>query len=287
LTDTTAIFVHIPKTAGTTLARIIDRQYPPRARLLLERHHEGVREFQALPKARRAEIRLLRGHIPYGLHVYCPRPTTYFTLLREPIDRLVSYYYFVQRQADHYLHDYANTPGMTLKRYVEDRVSLQMDNMQTRLLSGVWTDPGYDECDAKTLALAKRNLQEHFVVVGLTERFDETLLLLKRALGWHNVYYVQHNVTRGRPRRASLDAETLAVLQACNQLDIQLYEYAKALLADQIRAQGPTFARELWAFRLANRLAQPLTRAYWQIRRFSVRSWLKEKLSRSSATPKS
>jgi hypothetical protein len=273
--------VHIPKTAGTTLARIIDRQYPPQARLLLERHHEGVREFQALPQPRRAEIRLLRGHIPYGLHEHCPRPSTYFTLMREPIDRLVSYYYFVQRQADHYLHDYANTPGMTLKRYVEDKVSLQMDNMQTRLLSGVWTDPGYGECDEETLALAKRNLRERFSVVGLTERFDETLLLLRRALGWDNVYYVRHNVTSGRPRRASLDAQTLAVLQACNQLDIELYRYAQELLRAQIRAQGLSFALELWAFRFANNVLQPLDRTYSQARRFSVRAWLRNQQRRS------
>jgi hypothetical protein len=275
--DTTAIFVHIPKTAGTTLARIIARQYPPRARMLVERHDEGVREFQALPEARRAEIRLLRGHIPYGLHADCPRPATYFTLLREPIDRLVSYYYFVQREPQHYLHDYANTPGMTLKRYVEDRVSLQMANMQTRLISGVWTDPGYGECDRGTLATAKRNLERHFSVVGLTERFDETLLLLKRTLGWRNVFYVRHNVTRGRPRRASLDAETLAVLCASNQLDLELYEHAKALLDQQVCAQGPAFSRALWAFQLANRLLQPAARAYWQARGFSLRAWLRGK----------
>jgi len=274
MTEHTAIFVHIPKTAGITLAHIIDRQYPPQTRMSLERYHESVREFRALPEARRAEIRLLRGHIPYGLHTLCPRPATYFTLLREPIDRLISYFYFVQREPQHYLHDYASTPGMTLKRYVEDRVALQTDNMQTRFTSGVWTDPGYGECDQETLDLAKHNLEHHFQVVGLTERFDETLLLLKRTFGWHNILYVRHNVTRRRPRRSSLDPETLSLLTAHNQLDIQLYQFAQTLLADQIRAQGPSFARRLRAFRLANRLARPLGRIYWQARRVPVRVML-------------
>jgi hypothetical protein len=157
-----------------------------------------------------------------------------------------------------------------------------MDNMQTRLLSGVWTDLGFGECDEETLTLAKQNLRERFCVVGLTERFDETLLLLKRALGWRNVNYVRHNVTRGRPRRTSVDAETLSVLQASNQLDIQLYAYAKTLLADKIRAQGPSFSRELMAFRFSNDLLQPLGRAYWRVRRFSVRAWLKDRLGRTA-----
>lgn len=278
--DYTAIFVHIPKTAGTTLHRIIDRQYPRRSRLRLELHHEGVRAFQALPEARRARLRMLRGHIPYGLHTHCPRPAIYFTLLREPVDRLVSYYYFVQREATHYLYDYANTPGMTLKRYVEDRVSLQMDNMQTRLLSGVWTGPGFGKCTQGTLARAKRNLEEHFGVVGLTERFDETLLLLKRTFGWRNVCYVRHNVTRGRPKRAALDAETLDVLRETNQLDVDLYRHAQKLFAAQVRAQGPSFARAVRTFQRVNRLVQPAARAYWQARQVSVRAWLSQMWSR-------
>jgi hypothetical protein len=280
LTQTTAIFVHIPKTAGTTLARIAERHYPARARLHLEHHDQSVRAFQALSKTRRAEIRFLRGHIPFGLHQHCPRPATYFTLLRHPIDRMISYYGFVQREPPHYLHDYANQPGMTLKRYVEDRVSLQMDNMQTRLLSGVWTDPGYGECDQATLDLAKRNLDRHFDVVGITERFDESLLLLKRALGWRNIHYVRHNVSSGRPRSDSLDAETLSVLHKCNQLDLELYRHAQARLADQLRAYGPTLSQDLRSFRFTNRLVQPFGRVYWQARRISLRAWLKARVAR-------
>ena len=281
--EPTVIFVHIPKTAGTTLVHIADRQYPARTRMHLERHDESVREFQALPEARRAEIRFLRGHIPYGLHAYCPRPTAYFTLLREPVDRLLSYYYYVQQEPRHYLYDYANQPGMTLKRYVEDRMSLQMDNMQTRLISGMWTTPGFGECDQSTLALAKRNLEQHFDIVGLTERFDETLLLLKKAFGWGNIHYARHNVTSGRPRSASLDAETLSVLCEWNQLDLRLYRHAQALLAEQVRAYGPTFSRDLQVFRSTNRLIGPLRRTYWRVRRFSLRTWLKERLGQSSA----
>jgi len=282
--DNTVIFVHIPKTAGITLHHIIARQYPAQALWLLRPHHESIREFKALSEERRAEIRMLRGHIPYGLHIYCPRPVTYVTLLREPIDRVVSFYYFVRRAAGHPLYGYANTPGTTLRRFLEDRVSLEMDNMQTRLISGVWTDLGFGECDESTLALAKCNLEQHFGVAGLTERFDETLLLLKRAFGWQNVYYVRHNVTRRRLSSSSLGKETLSALEANNQLDIQLYQHAKTLLADQIRAQGPSFARDIAAFRLVNWLVQPVGHIYWQARRVSVRAMLAQMRGRSAGS---
>jgi hypothetical protein len=272
--DETAIFVHIPKTAGTTIHHIIDRQYPQHVRHWIKRHNIGVEEFKSQSPAYRAQLRMVRGHIPYGLHEYIPGPATYFTILRQPIERLVSYYYFVRREPEHYLHDYANTQGVTLQRYVESRASLQTDNFQTRLISGIWTEVGYGECDQETLALAKHNLAEHFAVVGLTDQFDETLLLLKHAFSWRNVFYRRQNVTQGRPRREMLSAETLAVLREHNQLDLDLYAYAKELFKSQVREQGASFALAVRTFQNVNRWIHPLLGAYWQARRISVRTWL-------------
>ena len=273
--DETAIFVHIPKTAGTTLHRIIDQQYPRRIRLFVRHHYKGVQKLKDLSIAQRAQLHMVRGHIPYGLHRYLPRPAKYFTILREPVERVISYYFFVQREPDHYLYDYANTPGMTIRRYLEDHMSLQTDNFQTRLVSGIWTDVGYGECDRATLALAKRNLAERFAVVGLTERFDETLLLLQRAFGWGNVYYRWQNVTQGRPRRQALPPETLDVIAAHNQLDLELYAFAGELFKKEVQDQGPSFTWAVKRFQFANRRIQPLLRAYWRVRTWSLRTWLR------------
>ena len=273
--DETAIFVHIPKTAGTTLHRIIDQQYPRRIRHFVRHHDKGVQKLKDLSLAQRAQLHMVRGHIPYGLHRYLPRPAKYFTILREPVERVISYYYFVQREPDHYLYDYANTPGMTIRRYLEDHMSLQTDNFQTRLVSGIWTDVGYGECDRATLDLAKRNLAERFAVVGLTERFDETLLLLQRAFGWSNVYYRWQNVTQGRPRRKALPPKTLDVIAAHNQLDLELYAFAGELFKKQVQDQGPSFTWAVKRFQFTNRRIQPLLRAYWRARTWSVRTWLR------------
>jgi len=270
--DETAIFVHIPKTGGTTLHQIIDRQYPPERRHWIMRHDVGLEAFKSLPLSRRAELRMVRGHIPFGVHEYIPRPATYLTILRQPIERVISYYYFVQREPEHYLYDYANTPGMTIRRYLEDRISPQTDNFQTRLISGVWTDVEYGKCDEETLALAKRNLAEHFAVVGLTKRFDESLMLLKRIFGWGNVFYRRSNVTLGRPRGETLPAETLAVLHAHNQLDLELYAFAEALLARQVHQRGASFAWAVKWFQFANRWVPPVIDTYRRARRFSARA---------------
>jgi hypothetical protein len=285
--DETAFFIHIPKTAGTTLHRIIDRQYPRRARHFVYHHHQGVQELKEMSHAQRTELRMVRGHIPYGLHEFLPRPVKYFTILRDPVERVISYYYYVQREPEHYRYDYANAPGMTIKRYLEEHTSLQTDNMQTRLVSGIWTDVGYGECTPAMLEQAKENLAERIAVVGLTEQFDETLLLLQRAFGWRSVYYHWHNVTQGRPRRASLSPDALDVIAAHNQLDVELYSFGRKLFEKQVRDQGPSFAQDVERFRAGNRRVQPLLRAYWTARQYSVRVWLRGLWESALARPRS
>jgi hypothetical protein len=105
-----------------------------------------------------------------------------------------------------------------------------------------------------TLEIAKRNLDEHFVVVGLSERFDESLLLLRKALGWKNIYYVKRNVTKNRPSKQQLPRETISLIEKHYDLDIQLYEHARQRFEETIREQGAGFESELKSFRRNNKL---------------------------------
>ena len=78
------IFLHIPKAAGTTLTRILERYYNKDRIFVIwgRRLQESIGEFTSLPAASRAEIMLLRGHMPFGLHEHLPEPSTYITMLR-------------------------------------------------------------------------------------------------------------------------------------------------------------------------------------------------------------
>jgi hypothetical protein len=73
------------------------------------------------------------------------------------------------------------------------------------------------------LNIAKKNLADHFAVVGITEEFDRSLILISRLLGWSHPFYTKQNVTRRHPHKEELPRETLRVLQAYNELDLELY----------------------------------------------------------------
>jgi hypothetical protein len=270
----TVIFLHIPKTAGSTLLRIIEKQYHPDeiCSLYLRR---DFRAFDRLTEARKAQIRIYRGHIIFGWAQRLPQPATRFTILRNPVERAISNYYFTREYAEHHHHDLVHSQNLSLADYLDSKEELMADNGQTRMLSGGYYVMDYGGLSREALEAAKANLRDNIQVVGLTERFDETLLLLKNAFGWGNVFYARQNVGRQRPTKDQLSPDTLAVIHKYNQLDIELYQFAKTLFAEQVRKQGSSFAQEVRSFQRANRLLSWPIRVQWLIQGTSLRSLLK------------
>jgi hypothetical protein len=245
----TVIFLHIGKTAGSTLRQILKRQFPPADVMTVRAHRrsreETLTQFASLPEAERLRPRLIMGHTVFGLHESVPRESTYITMLRNPVRLTHSQYRYVLRTPTHRHHEAAS--GMTLEQYVASGMAMEMDNSQTRALSGELDVP-YGACTDEMLARAKRHLDDHFSWVGLTERFDESILLLRHAFGWRDVRYVSVKVAR---QRAELAPEDRALLERQNAFDIELYEHARGIVERRI-GEADNFAAELEAFQRAN-----------------------------------
>jgi len=267
----TLIFLHIPKTAGTTLHQVVDRQVPRDQTWAFDETH-GFADFQALGEARKAEIRLFKGHMIFGLHERLPGPATYFTLLRDPIERVISEYHFARTTPTHHLYARIHAEGLSLRRVFELGIEPMMENAQTRMLSGGWYTAQFGECSREALDAAIDNLENHFAVVGLTERFDETLLLLKAAFGWRNVFYVRRNVAPARPRQSDLSPATLERVRQHNLLDLALYDYAVERFERQMQQAGPGFRQRVEVFQTANAFLTWPVYLYWRMRRVSVRA---------------
>jgi hypothetical protein len=277
--EPTLVFLHIPKTAGTTLHRIIERQYPAESLYSVGWIEEkSVAALRQMSEARKARIRMVRGHMAFGVHEFLSGPVTYFTLLRNPLERVISYYYFVRNKPDHYLYEEISVGEMDLAEFIERQGHIMLDNAQTRMLSGRWQEIAFGECSRDHLAMAKQNLRDRFSVVGLVEHFDETLLLLKRTFGWRNVFYARQNVTRSHPPNSALPPATLALVAEVNQLDSELYRYAQTLFKALIERQGPSFPAELVKFQRINRLIGPFLSVQLKARkvpaRALVRGWI-------------
>lgn len=243
------IFLHIPKAGGTTLHKILDRVYGNPINL---RDKFGMvlgESLLNLTSDQRENLFMVKGHMHFGLHKYIAEEgVKYITFLRDPVERVVSHYFFVKRTSGHYLHKIVKDSNMTLLDYALSDLTWELDNGQVRnLINGGETNI---QCSEKSLEEAKRNLKELFVTIGITEKFDESLILLKNDLKW-NEYpcYKKSNVAKEKPE---VSAEVLQKIGERNDLDVKLYEWALTNFERSINLLSG-FEGELELFRKINR----------------------------------
>ncbi|MEO1208496.1 MAG: sulfotransferase family 2 domain-containing protein [Cyanobacteria bacterium J06638_20] len=245
-------FVHIPKTAGTTLNAILLREYSARDIFVLTKHRPNhlPESFKQLGRRKRNRYRVMKGHFPYGFHEVLKRPYLYMTLFRHPVDRVISHYHYVQRSEEHYIHQKVGNELPGLREYIEDKGMSEARNGQAYMMVG----PKVMKQGENVAELAKEILREKFTIVGTAERFDESLLVMKAVLGWKMPFYISLNVTRNKPRRSQIDPDTLALIEKHNQIDFELYELADQMLDELLKKHVPFAKVQLFFFRLGNRL---------------------------------
>jgi len=255
------IFVHLYKTGGTTLNRIIEWEYKLNRICSVEPTwwRWSYQRITRWSPARLARMDVFKGHMPFGLHSLVPRPANYVTVLREPVERAISDYYFARRFKPHIHHRAALR--MTLEEYFLEK---HEHNLQSRILAGTNSRELFPSvCDSATLAVAKKNLARHFLVVGLTERFDETLALLKVVLGWKVKRYRSFRVAGNRIPKQHVAPATLALIRERERFDLALYGHASLLFEEAIAAQREAVEAELLTIREARQLAPLESRYYW------------------------
>jgi hypothetical protein len=254
-------FLHVPKAGGTTFHEIIARQFPAGAIYNLDPNSpdEAVAAFKQLPLEQRRAFRLVKGHMPFGLHEYAGQPGTYFTMLRHPVERFVSLYYYVLASPTHYLHDRVAGKNMSLADFASSRLSGELDNGQTRLLAASHAQHlavPFGELSTGALDAARAHLDEHFTLVGLAEQFDLTLLLLRARYGWtyRSLFYLRRNETPGRQPMGHVAPEAIQAIREHHQFDQALYDYVDQRLQEQTRRLLKAPDKQLATFRAWNSL---------------------------------
>jgi hypothetical protein len=229
---------------------VLARQYPPRAVLTLGGRLESPADPADLARADLSQTRVIQSHLAFGLHRQLDGPATYVTMLREPVDRMISLYYFTLQDDYRAIHREARESLSSLEAFVAGGALLETDNGQVRRLSGQPAEFG--RCTSEMLELARLNIRDHFALVGLSERFDESLLLMRERFGWGPVFYLREKTTARRPARRDLSPATVEAILEHNRLDLELYRFAEQLHAELVARAGPDFQAEVQAFGALN-----------------------------------
>src|SRR5690625_603167 len=153
--------MHIPKTGGTTLSSIIQNQYNKNI-VLTEHIDMNVKDIEMSNS--------LMGHFYFGIHDNFSKPCIYITMMRDPIERIISSYYYIKETELH--PDHTKVNKMSFNEFINSK-KYDFNNLQTRYF-----------CEGQTpnLDQAKETLNTHFSVVGIAEMFNDSLSLMKHRL---------------------------------------------------------------------------------------------------------
>ena len=235
-------FVHMQKTAGTSLDARLRKQFPPGTMFPTEAdkdHLDAAIEVDYLQRRfaeSKDELRLVAGHFPLCTTEVLGVPFTAFTVLREPVARTLSFlrHHELRRSPDQDLEEIYARPTQ-LHGLIHNHMVKMLSMTADEMTRGVMTMVAFD--DAR-LERAKERLEHTIDTFGVQERFDSFGDELARRYGWDLGAAVTANTTSEVP----VSDEFVARIAKDNAMDIELYDFAVSLL--DRRASGASGASD-------------------------------------------
>jgi len=206
-------FVHIPKTAGTTVKFILRNSTFFRHCDLQPLVRDAVftdADFHFMKKIFFFGLNSISGHSLIHPTAHLSAPLQYFTFVREPLQRCLSHYQQMKRSRLRQGCD------ITFEDYMQIK---DVYDHQVRRIAG-----GPD------IERAKHELSTRYMFVGLTERFAESMLVFQRLCPYPlNLAYKRLHVAKDNTAKQEVldNPDSRRLLEEGNQLDLQLYNYIR------------------------------------------------------------
>ena len=222
MNDNPLVVLHVPKTAGTSLRKIIKNNYIPEELLFVYDNHPNffsTRELKNLSLEDINKFKVIMGHIQFDIKIFPCNKFNFLTFVRDPVNRVISYYHHVMTH-----NKVWSNKKISLLKYIETSNDLQLSNHQTRVLAGLGGNPVTD----KHLKAAISNIDNYFCFVGISERFVESISFMAGMFNWENSSILHENASIGKPDAAFFSDMEIERIKELNKLDIELYNYIES-----------------------------------------------------------
>lgn len=218
------VSVHVPKTAGTSLALVLDRCFDRR---IIYDYQDYAQPQVAAPEVRenarfiRSYFDAMHGHFFAAKYFDVFPDAAFIATLRHPVSRVISQYF-------HELNDAGPSAW-----YHQELASGRMDIVEFSEQQGV--------SDSMARHLAGRDLQDYAVLL-ISEYFAQSCYLLSRTVRPLSIdrhfgtppQLPKLNEATSRPKFFEIDQQTREAIFARTRQDVEVYKIATQLLRDRI-----------------------------------------------------
>ena len=217
-------FMHIGKVGGHSISLELLKSFA-----LSDAYNASPEQFDVVSPEDLLAKRLIIGHYSYRHTQKLPNGRFLFSLVRNPVDRVISNYWYLRTFGGQPTSTSANMLTLAKSHHLDSFIRLDdlqvrqvVENHQCNFFADDWRSA--ERSSQSLLDLAISHLDE-FDFIGLHERYDDSMQILSAMLGWlpwpsDN----KLNVTTERQSTADLAPATLEHLRKLNRLDIALYE---------------------------------------------------------------
>ena len=242
------IFIHPIRSGGNTFIEFIRKHTPKEEIFMASNVRYGQKEFPEFDSKR---TRFALGHATYyGMHKLAPKKEArYFTFLRDPASRIVSYYNAKMQESDKVIpfeiwykdqmkNDLVHFLDLKYKGQASSRTPVpglliplikRMNYRVFAFFQGMalkFMEKG-KEADVKKLENAKKLLDKCWFV-GIVENSKKDFRYLLDAMGFKGIKY-QDDPGSISKKILKLDDELRKRLYKDNALDLEIYQYALKL----------------------------------------------------------
>ena len=264
---------HISRTGGLTLAHILRRNFgDDHLDIYTEEIKNVLGSARVTPTIgmltpdelnrildQNGEIKSISSHwipIPSGIEILKERfgNVKIITFFRDPIDVIISKFFSFRRRylhsetlPEHMLYDYRNDLSLFLKHwaYVSKQYDVQ-DQCRNYTAYFFDNDRNADTCLSR--------LREEFWFVGLTERFNEGLVMLKQkfqdlSISFNICYHKKNKGPKAKKERKELVTQKiLENIRDQNIIDLQLYEDSLSIYEKNIQEYSGDIKKDLFRY---------------------------------------
>lgn len=207
------IFLHIPKTAGTSLRMALSESLGDHLKMV----YNDPENFQSTDDIRNSDktgISVVFGHYCFGVHHQLGLEPRYACVLRDPVHRVLSWISHVKSDKRHQFHDDLTRLGS--EKFVLSGKTEEVSNHQTMIISGI---------GGHAIDEAKLNI-ENFDFVGTTETIKDSTHRLGIVIG-KDISVVPHaNAGAQHEHSPSL----IEAIKQTNHNDNELYLHTLSML---------------------------------------------------------